>query len=485
MGVYKDSLIRLHEEYTRRTFVGLMGRQATLLCLLADVYEVALQFDKLLEHIKQGPTWTDDYDLDYLEWCDPKKWVKNVHLKSVLKSTTSKTFGFDEDDQFYDSYSNRMKDALGERLNNFDDKRLHSLFYSIVTSQSVIPDSEFELAIDNNLKHLRETLLEIYKFKKNKVWKKSDYAFMCKDFHTIFLNSVFEKTLIERYHREWLKSIVTEPEKEDYFEWRREILINLFKIHFLDALKQNIRVLPEDDMAFSKIEDKDLMPDLNDTLKYYSAFKRLCPYDGKRFDFANYAALGKYIHDNNIPKVVCWNFFQQISLLEIVQNELEWLDNPNAKPVNDDEVLEEFVDTIKRIMLKAEDENGNVITTKDKRGNETQFEYKVDGKRFCEVIDYITEKYPDLLSNYIGGKNKSNALGVSCVAPFIGAVLRTHIFSCTQLRYKDIEFAFQFVMGEKNKNGDKISYIQKMGNKKDIDEKSIFKSLETIEKELP
>jgi hypothetical protein len=40
-------------------------------------------------------------------------------------------------------------------------------------------------------------------------------------------------------------------------------------------------------------------------------------------------------------------------------------------------------------------------------------------------------------------------------------------------------------MGEKNKKGDKISYIQKMGIKKDIDEKSIFKSLKTIEKELP
>lgn len=484
MSIYKESLIRLHQEYTQRTFVGLLGRQATLLRLLADSYEVRLCFENMLETIQQGPTFMEDDDVDYLEWGAPRKWVKPRDL-SGAKISTRKAFGLDDDDQFDLSYANRMKDAFGERIDNIDINRLHPLMYGVITSKSVIPDSEFELAIDGHLQHLRETLLEIYRFKNEKIWRKSDYAAMYKNFRDVFLNSKMEAVVIERQHQEWLKFIVTEPEKEDYYERRREILISLFKTGFLDMLKKYVRVLPDDEMGFGKIEDAELMPDLNDTLKYYAAFKRLCPFVDGKFNMDNEAAMGQYIHSNNISKVKCWSFLQHLALLKIVQDELEWLDNPDARPVNNDEVMKDFVATVKQIMLKAEDRNGEVILDKDNRGNEFEFTYNINGKRFCQVIDHIKENNPELLSDYIDGRNKANALGVTCVAPFIGAVLRTNIFSVKQIRYKDVEFAFQFVMGEKNKNGSKISYIQKMGIKDKIDDQSIFTSLKSIEKELP
>ena len=485
MGFYKDSLIWLHEEYTHRTCIGLLGRQATLLRLLADSYEVALRFDKLLETMKQGPTLMEDSDLDYLEWYDSNKWEKPRAMKPIAKAATLKEMSFKDYNQFSYSYANRMKDSLGDRLNNFDDKRLHSLFYEVANSQTVISDSEFDLAIERNLKHLRETLLEIHNFKNEKVWKKADYASMYKDFYSIFTLSDWEKTYIAKEHKEWLKQLVTDPEKEDYYERRREILISLFNTGFLDSLKNTVKVLPDDDLDFGKIKDPDLVSDLNDTLKYYAAFKRLCPLEDGKFKMDNYAALGRYVHDNGISRELCWSFFHHLSLLEIVQNELEYIDNPNARPVDDNEVLEEFVDTVKRIMLKAEDDNGKVYTVKDNRGNDYQFTYQVNGKRFCQVIDHIKDNYPDMIESYIGGRNKTNALGVTCIAPFIGAVLRTHIFSDRELRFKDVEFAFKFVLGEKNKRGEEKSYIQKMSIKSGIDDQNIFKSLESIEKDLP
>ncbi|MBQ8991492.1 MAG: hypothetical protein IJ084_05770 [Prevotella sp.] len=482
MGFYKDSLERLHNEYTNRTSITLFGRQATLLRLLVDVYEVSLRFEKLLGVIKQGPTMMEDSDVDYLEWSDPKKWVKPEKSEYFSKSRVRDTYGIMPDEQFEDIFSNKMLNVFGDRVNNIEADRYKSIIRSVISSQYVISDAEFEFAIDNNLKKLQDTLLQIYNFKENVEWKDYDYSFMYKNLYEFYVKSEWHDKEAKRCHKRWVKDMI-EPKEEDYQERRRELLIELFNSGFLDKLRDKIKTIPTDDFCFCEISDDELIPDLNDTLKYYAAFKKLCPIENGKISFDNHALLGRYIHDSNIPMEKILIFFHYMALLKIVQNELEWMEHPESRPTDEDEVIDAFIDVVKKIMLKAQDNNGQVIKDKDNRHNEIQFEYQIDGSFFCSVMDILLTDNKYMIADYLGGRNKKNALGVSCVAPFIGAILRTNIFSCREIRYKDVEFAFRFVLGEKNEEGKKISYIQKMGIKQNIDNKSIFSAIKSIASE--
>ena len=483
MGFYKDSLERLHNEYTNRTSITLFGRQATLLRLLVDVYEVSLRFEKLLEVIKQGPTMMEDSDVDYLEWSDPKKWVKPEKSDSFSKSSVRATYGIMPDEQFEDTFSNKMLNVFGDRIDNIEINKYKSIIRSVMSTHSVISEAEFELAIDYNLKKLQDTLFQIYNFKENAEWKDHDYAIMYNNLYEVYDKSEWHQKEAKRCHRKWVKEMI-EPKEEDYQERRRELLIDLFRSGFLDKLKTKIRTIPNDDFRFSDISDDELVPDLNDTLKYYAAFKKLCPVEKGKISFENHAVLGRYIHDSNISKDKVVIFFQYMALLKIVQDELDWIEDPESRPHDNSEITSSFIEVVKQIMTKAEDNNGKVIEDVDNRGGELKFEYQVDGRLFNSVMDKIAADYKYMIEDYLDGKSMRNALGVTSVAPFIGAIMRMHIFNNPDLRYKDVEFAFIFVLGEKNESGQKISYLQKMGIKKDIDTQPVFSTIKTLALEM-
>ena len=483
MGYYKDSIEQLNKEYKNRSSITLFGRQASILRLLADAYEVRLRFAKLLEMMQKWPFVFDDSDLNYLEWADEAKWQKPEEQEESLIKTqklTAQTFGVSNNTPFAQTYANYMKDAFGERLNKIDIDRYKIIMSSVIASQDVISDYEFELAIEENIKQLRKTLIEIYNFTSSKRWKNEDYAGMYLLLFEEYKNVKLNITLVKADHNNWLKEIVAAPDVDDLYQRRRELLLELFNTGFLDVIKSRMHVPAEDDLQFCVIKDDALISDLTDTLKWYAAFKKLCPWNKNAFCFNEYATLGKYIYDNRISIDVCKKFFHIVLLLEIVQQELDWIAHPETRPQGDDETVDNFVDRVKRIMLKAEDRNGEKIEYEDNKHNKCTYEFWFEGKLFCKVMDEVKEKYPELIIDYLDGKTGDNAIGVTKVCPFIGCVIDKYIFNDAYLRKKDLEPAFQFVFGEKNERGQKRSFIQKMSETRDIGDKPVFQTIKML-----
>ena len=324
---------------------------------------------------------------------------------------------------------------------------------------------------------------EIDSFKKSHKWKKNDYARTYLNLHGDYNKSEWNGMKVMGDHNQWLKENVTEPDLNDYQQRLRELLLDLFKIGFLDAMRCKIHVPAEDDIKFGIIKDDDLMPDLTDTLKWYAAFKKLCPFEKNKFRFNEYSTLGRYIYDNGISRTVCFKFFHVVALIDIVQQEMEWLEHPELKPQGEDETVEMFVDKVVQVMLKAEDRNGEIIEYKDNRNNVCSYEFGVDGRMFLKIMEEIKDKYPELILGYLDGTTGDNAVGVTKICPFIGVVLGKHIFNKEDVRNVDFEPAFQFVFGEKNEKGQKRSFIQKMSETKDIKDKPIFDTIKNLYEE--
>lgn len=482
MGYYKDCIEQLNAEYKNRTSITLFGRQASMLRLLADAFEVRLSFEKLLEMMKQGPFVFEDSDLNYLGWADEARWQKPEEQEESLIRTqkrTAQTLDISSNSPFAQTYANYMKDAFGERLKNIDRNRYKIIMSSVIASPDVISDYEFDLAIDENIRQLRKTLIEIHNFTSTQRWKRDDYGSMYLSLFEEYRNVKLNIIMVNADHNNWLKEIVAEPDVDDLYQRRRELLLELFNTGFLDAIKSRMHVPAEDDLQFCVIKDEALIPDLTDTLKWYAAFKKLCPWNKNVFCFNEYATLGKYIYDNHISIDVCKKFFHIVLLLEIVQQELEWIEHPELRPQGEDETLDNFVDRVKRIMLKAEDRNGEKIEYEDNKHNKRMYEFWLDGKLFGKVMDEVREKYPELIIGYLDGKTGENAIGVTKVCSFIGCIVDMYVFN-EKIRKKDLEPAFQFVFGEKNERGQKRSFIQKMSLTNDLEDKPIFATIKTL-----
>ena len=58
----------LHREYTERTCITQLGRQAASLHLLADMYEVRCRFENLLKRLQNEAIQLNDEDVSYQEW---------------------------------------------------------------------------------------------------------------------------------------------------------------------------------------------------------------------------------------------------------------------------------------------------------------------------------------------------------------------------------------------------------------------------------
>ena len=478
MGYYTRSIEQLNAEYTNRTSISIFGRNTTMLRLFVDSYEVRLRFEKLLEKIKQGPALLEDADMKYQEWANETKWVKPNKEKQESVSQTASTFGFSEDAPFAQTYANYIKDAFGTRLNNINLERFNIIASSVIMTGDVISDYEFDLAIDENIKQLRNTLLEIADFRQNHTWSKKDYSQFYLQLHQEYDNNNWNDIKKKSEHKKWLKEVCTEPDADDYEQRCRELLLVLFKTGFLDAKKKNMHVPATDDLNFSAIQDEEMIPDLNDTLKWYAAFKKLCPRGNENaFRFDEHAALGQYIYDSNIPKDVCWQFFHYTSLIEIIQNEMSWLQHPERKPKAWDKILEIFEERVKQIMKKAEDDNG-VKKTTSPRGHETTYIYNIDSKGVCDVIDDLHQLHRKELLDYLADATEKTADSITYVSPFIGFILGTNCFSHKDMPNTELSDAFKFYYGEKT------SAVSKMSNKHptEVAKKLFDVTLEIIKK---
>jgi len=117
-----------------------------------------------------------------------------------------------------------------------------------------------------------------------------------------------------------------------------------------------------------------------------------------------------------------------------------------------------FVQQVKRIMLLAEKDNGTekVLTS---RGNGGTYQYMVDGKGFCKVMDELLACHEQEIKDYLKGATAKDATAQKYVAPFIGFVVDTHHYSAEKMPKKDMRGAFVAVYGKDT------AAVAKMSNK--------------------
>ena len=106
-----------------------------------------------------------------------------------------------------------------------------------------------------------------------------------------------------------------------------------------------------------------------------------------------------------------------------------------------------FVERVKKIMLKAEEDNG---TTKNltARGNGGTYIYNVDGKGFSKVMDELLACHEQVIKDYLDGANVETAASIKYVAPFIGYVLDTHLYSAAKMPKNAFKEVFEVVYGK-------------------------------------
>ena len=126
-----------------------------------------------------------------------------------------------------------------------------------------------------------------------------------------------------------------------------------------------------------------------------------------------------------------------------------------------------FVERVKEIMLKAEKDNG-----KQKKNNSrsytTTYLYNVDGKGFGMVMDKLLADYEYIIKDYLDGATAETAVSIKYVAPFIGYVLDTHLYSAAKMPKNELKDVFETVYGKGT------SAVSKMSDKNPSSEAEVL-----------
>ena len=106
-----------------------------------------------------------------------------------------------------------------------------------------------------------------------------------------------------------------------------------------------------------------------------------------------------------------------------------------------------FVERVKEIMLKAEKDNGKQKQN-NSRSYTTTYIYKVDGKGFGMVMDELLANYEHVIKDYLDGATAETAVSIKYVAPFIGYVLDTHLYSAAKIQRMSSKMCLRQSMGK-------------------------------------
>lgn len=126
-----------------------------------------------------------------------------------------------------------------------------------------------------------------------------------------------------------------------------------------------------------------------------------------------------------------------------------------------------FVERVKEVMLKAEKDNGKQKQN-NSRSYTTTYIYNVDGKGFCKVMDELLANYTNVINDYLDGATAEAAVSIKFVAPFIGYVLDTHLYSPDKMPKIAFKDAFESVYGKGT------SAVSKMSDKNPSNEADIL-----------
>lgn len=126
-----------------------------------------------------------------------------------------------------------------------------------------------------------------------------------------------------------------------------------------------------------------------------------------------------------------------------------------------------FVKRVKEIMLKAEEDNGKQKQN-NSRSYTTTYLYNVDGKGFGMVMDKLLADYEHVIKDYLDGATAETAVSIKYVAPFIGYVLDTHLYSAAKMPKNEFKDVFETVYGKGT------SAVSKMSDKNPSSEAEVL-----------
>lgn len=126
-----------------------------------------------------------------------------------------------------------------------------------------------------------------------------------------------------------------------------------------------------------------------------------------------------------------------------------------------------FVKRVKEIMLKAEKDNGKQKQN-NSRSYTTTYLYNVDGKGFGMVMDKLLADYEHVIKDYLDGATAETAVSIKYVAPFIGYVLDTHLYSAAKMPKNEFKDVFETIYGKGT------SAVSKMSDKNPSSEAEVL-----------
>jgi hypothetical protein len=434
----------LHREYTERTCITQLGRQAASLHLLADIYEVRCRFERIHERLQGEAMLLEDKGLNYEEWYNPEKWKRGESL--FVDEDIRETFGFKPSSPLAQTYANSLLTPFGDNA-TFNVDNFRDVVSTLFIFDQVVDSQKMEVAIDEELKKLLTVLLNISNTK-NKQKTDEEYAEFFKKQRVGYLTGFMTKASLKAKHRNWWDNIDGERDKDVMCERRMKLLLELFESGFVDDLKSNNSKKATDILGFGNYEFEKWTDRTDEAIKYFSVLCKLCPFKDDMIDFSHDERLGKYIINHHIEPYMVNTFLEKMELIKMVQREMQKLDNPDMEDADEgDSPAESFVERVKHIMLKAEEDNG---TTKNltARGNGGTYLYNVDGKGFSKVMDELLACHEQVIKDYLDGANVETAASIKYVAPFIGYVLDTHLYSAAKMPKNAFKEVFEVVYGK-------------------------------------
>ncbi len=455
----------LHREYTDRTNITLFGQQAAFIRLLGDMYEVRCRFERIFEKMRKEAVMLDDEGLDYQEWINPEKWKCTESL--LVDEDIRETFGFSQDSPLAQTYANKLLEPFDKNA-TFNTDNFRNVVSSLFIFNQIVDTQRMEVAINNELKKLQEALLNIFNAKQ-KTLSNEDYANYYKKALISYRDGFLTKNMLDIKHKQWKDSITEDLNMEVLNERRVKLLLDFFDTGFADELKKEHHRRPKEDTLHFKDYDFDNWNDrMDDAVKYFDALSTICPFKDDMIDFSRHEKLGKYMLLHHIEPAMQGTFFECMELIRKVQAEMRQLENPDDMGEEGDSIVELFVERVKRIMLKAEDDNGT-MKENNSRKQPVQYKYNVDGKGFCEVMNDLLLTHEKELSDYLDGATIETAVSIKYVAPFVGFVLDTHLYTPEMMPKNTFTEAFKFVYGENT------SAVAKMSDKNPSEEaKKLF-----------
>lgn len=325
-GKYLIWLETLHRQYTDRTCITQMGRQAAALRLLAEMYEIRCRFGKILERMQKEAFQLDDEGLDYEEWISPEKWKRGESV--TAEEDMRETFDIKPESPLSQTYANKLKDAYKEDA-KFNSDNFRNMVSSLFIFDQIVNLSITEVAIERELKSIQELLLDIYNAKQRTLTDK-EYADYFDGLYNTYTEGFLVMPKLRREHKKWKDNLDGECDKDDMLERRAGLLLEIFESGFADDLKHNYKRKGEDILGFKNYEFEKWEDRTDEAVKYFSAFVKICPYERGMINFSHSERLGKYIINHHVEQSLVNIFIQKMELVKMVQEDIYRLDNPGT-----------------------------------------------------------------------------------------------------------------------------------------------------------